>query len=552
MDEGEDVEEEDSEEEDVGEEELEEDLEEDKEIEDEEIEDDEEIVEDEETPQIIKKKKERKRHFEDEDDIIQEEEEEEDFEDFEDFEDEDEIMPPTKLKSKNNRRPPPKATIFDRMKKRRALKEKGSDDEFEPPKRRRPLPSKGKKKPISGKEKRGMDDSEEENEREIEEEDEEEKEVVPPKPPPKARPSKSKGRKKQTLLEARQEAFPEKLTKSYDTEDFSLLDEEDRAFLRMATRDVLFRGEDIGCVVPEYPFLFEDQAEEKALELAKQAENAVLLGSIAGIATDMVGDVDLSVPLASLPPHEQQKRIQELQKVQEKLRKNRRVHKTGCARTEGHYRIRPEDKWYTQRGLLSGLQEESSSLFPHEGPKKEVVEQSASRRANTSKRQLTALRRQAEEVCGDHLTISDLRYRGKRVKFGKSRIHDWGLFALDRIEPNEMVIEYIGEVVREKVADTREARYVKKGMGSSYMFRIDDYEIIDATKKGNLARFINHCCDPNCSAKVITVQGNKKICIYSSRVIEPGEEVTYDYKFAEEEEKIKCLCKSPKCRGTLN
>mmetsp|Transcript_37127 Transcript_37127/g.58448 ORF Transcript_37127/g.58448 Transcript_37127/m.58448 type:complete len:446 (-) Transcript_37127:76-1413(-) len=371
-----------------------------------------------------------------------------------------------------------------------------------------------------------------------------------------------RGKKKiSTNLELLRAAFPEKLTQSYETDDFSTLDEEDKGFLRMATRDVLFRGEDLGAIVPEYPFFFEDEAEKIAEMLAKQAEDAVLLGSITGVATEMVGNVDLQTSLASLPPQEQKKRIQELQKVQEKLRKNRKVHKTGCARTEGHYRIRPEDKWYTQRGLLSGLQEEGAYDNPTSASKltslnKKAEEQagtSSSRRANTSKRQtLTALRRQAEEVCGDHLTISDLQYRGKRVKFGKSRIHDWGLFALDRIEPNELVIEYIGEVVREKVADTREERYEKKGMGSSYMFRMDDYSIIDATKKGNLARFINHSCDPNCSAKVITVQGAKKICIYSARVIEAGEEVTYDYKFAEEENKIKCLCKSPKCRGTLN
>lgn len=51
------------------------------------------------------------------------------------------------------------------------------------------------------------------------------------------------------------------------------------------------------------------------------------------------------------------------------------------------------------------------------------------------------------------------------------------------------------KVIRQKVADTREKRYERMGIGSSYMFRIDDDLIIDATKKGNLARFINHSCD---------------------------------------------------------
>ena len=57
-----------------------------------------------------------------------------------------------------------------------------------------------------------------------------------------------------------------------------------------------------------------------------------------------------------------------------------------------------------------------------------------------------------------------------------------------------MVIEYVGQVVRQSVADLREKYYENMGIGSSYMFRIDGDTIIDATKCGNLARFINHCC----------------------------------------------------------
>jgi SET domain-containing protein len=69
------------------------------------------------------------------------------------------------------------------------------------------------------------------------------------------------------------------------------------------------------------------------------------------------------------------------------------------------------------------------------------------------------------------------------------------LFALEPIEANDMVIEYIGEVIRQSTADLREKRYEKVGIGSSYLFRVDDDTIIDATKRGNLARFINHSCE---------------------------------------------------------
>lgn len=126
------------------------------------------------------------------------------------------------------------------------------------------------------------------------------------------------------------------------------------------------------------------------------------------------------------------------------------------------------------------------------------------------------------------------------------------------------------------VADMREKRYVQEGIGSSYLFRVDHDTIIDATKCGNLARFINHCCtvrwglaravgskqvdtahsasllQPNCYAKVITIESQKKIVIYSKQPIGVDEEITYDYKFPLEDNKIPCLCGTESCRGSLN
>lgn len=87
------------------------------------------------------------------------------------------------------------------------------------------------------------------------------------------------------------------------------------------------------------------------------------------------------------------------------------------------------------------------------------------------------------------------QFRKKQLKFAKSGIHDWGLFAMEPIAADEMVIEYVGQMVRPVVADLREAQYEATGIGSSYLFRIDLDTIIDATKCGNLARFINHSCN---------------------------------------------------------
>ncbi len=75
-----------------------------------------------------------------------------------------------------------------------------------------------------------------------------------------------------------------------------------------------------------------------------------------------------------------------------------------------------------------------------------------------------------------------------------SQIHGRGLFCKREIQPGEMVIEYAGEEIRAILTDKREKYYESRGIGC-YMFRIDDDTVVDATMKGNAARFINHSCD---------------------------------------------------------
>lgn len=57
---------------------------------------------------------------------------------------------------------------------------------------------------------------------------------------------------------------------------------------------------------------------------------------------------------------------------------------------------------------------------------------------------------------------------------------------------------------------------------------------------------------PSCYAKVITVDTSKKIVIYSKIPIKKGDEITYDYKFPLEDDKVGCFCGAENCRGTLN
>uniref|UniRef100_A0A8C6S2X1 [histone H3]-lysine(4) N-methyltransferase n=1 Tax=Neogobius melanostomus TaxID=47308 RepID=A0A8C6S2X1_9GOBI len=135
----------------------------------------------------------------------------------------------------------------------------------------------------------------------------------------------------------------------------------------------------------------------------------------------------------------------------------------------------------------------------------------------------------------------------------RSAIHGRGLFCKRNIESGEMVIEYAGAVIRAVLTDKREKYYDSKGIGC-YMFRIDDFDVVDATMQGNAARFINHSCEPNCYSRVINVDGRKHIVIFALRKIYRGEELTYDYKFPIEDEnnKLHCNCGARRCRRFLN
>ncbi|CAM6031654.1 unnamed protein product, partial [Sphagnum compactum] len=231
-----------------------------------------------------------------------------------------------------------------------------------------------------------------------------------------------------------------------------------------------------------------------------------------------------------------------------------KVHSTGCARTEGYYKIDPTEKArYKYHHLRGTAAETHLNKFKNTGPCSKPWQskvQGLLREARSNQRRLlTAFGASTES---ELLKFNQLKFRKKQLKFAKSAIHDWGLFAMEPIAADEMVIEYVGQMIRPSLADFREQKYEAIGIGSSYLFRIDLETIIDATKFGNLARFINHSCNPNCYAKIITIEQEKKIVIYSKQPIGVNEEITYDYKFPLEDEKIPCLCGAQGCRGTLN
>ena len=138
--------------------------------------------------------------------------------------------------------------------------------------------------------------------------------------------------------------------------------------------------------------------------------------------------------------------------------------------------------------------------------------------------------------------IIDPRYACFRLEIRQSRIHHRGVYALQRIPAGRKVIEYTGERISRRET-------ARRGQGDlTYLFTLDNYWTIDGAFGGSGAEIINHSCEPNLYTRIF--KGH--ILYMSKRVIRPGEELTVDYLFSDKIDEVRCRCKSPKCRGTIN
>jgi uncharacterized protein len=141
-----------------------------------------------------------------------------------------------------------------------------------------------------------------------------------------------------------------------------------------------------------------------------------------------------------------------------------------------------------------------------------------------------------------------------------SKIHGNGVFATAPIKKGEEVVEYKGRIVTHAQADRQHWGDVTSG--HTFLFTLNEKYIIDANVDGNVARWLNHSCSPNCIA---FVHGDPKgdlkkdrVIIEALRDIKPGEELTYNYDITLEQRHTPalkklwaCHCGSKNCTGTM-
>ena len=130
-----------------------------------------------------------------------------------------------------------------------------------------------------------------------------------------------------------------------------------------------------------------------------------------------------------------------------------------------------------------------------------------------------------------------------RIVRRRSRLHGWGVFALEDIPKNKRIIAYEGERITHAESRRRERRYLRNG--HIWCFKLNNRWVIDANVGGNDARFINHSCTPNCYTQII----DGVIWVRAARTIRRGEELTYDYH-TDGEGLIPCRCR-PGCKNLL-
>ena len=117
------------------------------------------------------------------------------------------------------------------------------------------------------------------------------------------------------------------------------------------------------------------------------------------------------------------------------------------------------------------------------------------------------------------------------------------MFAQEDINKNKRIITYDGEKISTQESADREDRYLRRG--EIWCFKLNRRWVIDANVGGNLARFINHACRPNCYSNIV----NGEIWIIAGKNVKAGDELTYDYH-TEGDKEIECRCR-PGCTHRL-
>lgn len=134
----------------------------------------------------------------------------------------------------------------------------------------------------------------------------------------------------------------------------------------------------------------------------------------------------------------------------------------------------------------------------------------------------------------------------------KTEKKGFGLRANSDLDANDFIFEYIGEVINEPTFRRRMVQYDQEGIKHFYFMSLNKSEFVDATKKGNLGRFCNHSCNPNCYVDKWVVGDKLRMGIFALRKVRAGEELVFNYnvdRYGADPQP--CYCGEPNCVGFI-
>lgn len=159
------------------------------------------------------------------------------------------------------------------------------------------------------------------------------------------------------------------------------------------------------------------------------------------------------------------------------------------------------------------------------------------------------------EDCSCGSSCQNMRFQKKEfaeVTVFKTEKKGFGLRADTDLRPNQFIFEYIGEVINEPNFRKRTRQYDDEGIKHFYFMSLSKGEFIDATKKGNLGRFCNHSCNPNCYVDKWVVGDKLRMGIFAERFVKAGEELVFNYnvdRYGADPQP--CYCGEPNCTGFI-
>lgn len=128
----------------------------------------------------------------------------------------------------------------------------------------------------------------------------------------------------------------------------------------------------------------------------------------------------------------------------------------------------------------------------------------------------------------------------------------YGLRADSELQAHDFIFEYVGEVINENHFRRRMIQYDEEGIKHFYFMSLSKGEFVDATKKGNLGRFCNHSCNPNCYVDKWVVGDKLRMGIFAERNIKAGEELVFNYNVDRYGANPQpCYCGEPNCTGFI-